>query len=286
MRIGAAGGRDLIVGEGTTRLMGVVNVTPDSFYDGGRYRDVELAVDHGRRLCEAGADVLDVGGESTRPGHAPVDDAEQIRRVVPVVEALVNAVRVPISIDTTRAEVARRALEAGAHWVNDTLALLGDGRMAEVIAAAGCPVVLMHRFVPPRARQAASTGRPVVEAIAAALRERVEVAQRSGIASGRILLDPGIGFGTLPEDNLAIHAHIEPMRELGFPLVYGPSRKSFLGRILGGSRGPAELLLATAASVTALALRGVEILRVHDVAEMRDAVRVADALRNGACEWM
>lgn len=282
MQISGESGRSLRVGEGAARLMGVVNVTPDSFYDGGRYRRADDAIEHGARLADEGADILDVGGESTRPGHETVSEAEQIERVTGVIAGLRRRVDVPISIDTTRAPVARAALDAGADWVNDTTALGADPDLGPLVAEAGCPVVLMHRFDPPRKAGDPAEGAAVVAQIAASLDAAAHRAQGYGIASERIVLDPGIGFGTIPTDNDAICAHLEPMRALGYPLLYGPSRKSFLGSITG--KEAVDRLCATAAVVATLALGGVEILRVHDVAEMRDVVLVADALRRAGAE--
>jgi dihydropteroate synthase len=271
-------GRALTVGGPRTRLMGILNVTPDSFFDGGRYDELDAAVAQGRALVDAGADVLDVGGESTRPGHDRVPADEQIRRVTPVIRALAQAVDVPISIDTTLGPVAAAALEAGASWVNDTTAFRQDPGLADVCAAHGCPVVLMHRFDPPRQDAAAPTGRALVRAVAAALAERVAFAVDRGIDRNRIVLDPGVGFGTLSADNLAMHAFVDELRALDLPLLFGTSRKSFLGHVTGREVG--DRLFATAASQACLALAGVEILRVHDVREMRDVVAIADAIRS------
>ncbi|MGA0060075.1 MAG: dihydropteroate synthase [Planctomycetota bacterium] len=271
-------GRALTVGGPRTRLMGILNVTPDSFFDGGRYDELDAAVAQGRALVDAGADVLDVGGESTRPGHDRVPADEQIRRVTPVIRALAQAVDVPISIDTTLGPVAAAALEAGASWVNDTTAFRQDPGLADVCAAHGCPVVLMHRFDPPRQDAAAPTGRALVRAVAAALAERVAFAVDRGIDRNRIVLDPGVGFGTLSSDNLAMHAFVDELRALDLPLLFGTSRKSFLGHVTGREVG--DRLFATAASQACLALAGVEILRVHDVREMRDVVAIADAIRS------
>jgi dihydropteroate synthase len=271
-------GRALTVGGPRTRLMGILNVTPDSFFDGGRYDELDAAVAQGRALVDAGADVLDVGGESTRPGHDRVPADEQIRRVTPVIRALAQAVDVPISIDTTLGPVAAAALEAGASWVNDTTAFRQDPGLADVCAAHGCPVVLMHRFDPPRQDADDLTGRALVRAVAAALAERVAFAVDRGIDRNRIVLDPGVGFGTLSADNLAMHAFVDELRALDLPLLFGTSRKSFLGHVTGREVG--DRLFATAASQACLALAGVEILRVHDVREMRDVVAIADAIRS------
>jgi dihydropteroate synthase len=270
-------GRTLTVGGDRTRLMGILNVTPDSFFDGGRYDELEQAVAQGQALVAAGADVLDVGGESTRPGHARVGADEQIRRVVPVIRALAGAFDVPMSVDTTLAAVADAALDAGASWVNDTTAFRQDPGLADVCAARACPVVLMHRFDPARRDGDQPNGRALVRAVTEALAERVAFAESRGIARERIVLDPGVGFGTLSADNLAMHAFVDELRALALPLLFGTSRKSFLGQVTGREVG--DRLFGTAASQACLALAGVEILRVHDVAEMRDVVAVADAIR-------
>ena len=273
MLIRAPGDRDLSVGEGRTRLMGILNVTPDSFSDGGHYLTPETAVNHGLRLVAEGADVLDVGGESTRPGHQRVTADEQMKRILPVIAALAEQIPVPISVDTTSALVASAALEAGAHWINDTSALQRDPELGAVAAAHGCPLVLMHRFEPPRQ----ASGRVLLEAISTHLEAAVQRAQRAGIARDRLLLDPGIGFGTAMGDDPAILAHLPGLRRLGLPLLVGPSRKSFLGHLTG--RGADERVYATAAAVATMALQGVEVVRVHDVAAMRDVVVVVDAIR-------
>ncbi len=276
----------LRLGGGRTRLMGVLNVTPDSFFDGGRFVDVAAAVAQGLALAEAGADLIDVGGESTRPGHVKVPAAEQIERVVPVIRALAAETTVPLSIDTTLAAVAEAALDAGAHWVNDTTALRGDPALAALCAERRCPVVLMHRFEPTRSPQSSPPpGRALVQQVVARLAERVDAAVAAGIAETSLVLDPGIGFGTLAADNLAMHAFVGEFRGLGRPLLFGTSRKSFLGAATG--RAAPDRLAATAASVALLARAGVEILRVHDVAAMRDVCAVVDAvcgMTDAGCE--
>ena len=260
--------------------MGVINVTPDSFYDGGRYGQSSAAIERGLALAEAGADILDIGGESTRPGHARVDAAEQCRRVLPVISELVSQLCQPISIDTTSSAVATDALDAGAHWINDTWALADDAGIADLAASRGCPLILMHRFSPARSSGEGVQGAAIVEMIAETLSKSIQLARSRGVEASQIILDPGIGFGTLVEDNLAIHHCIEPLRRLGHPLLYGPSRKSFLGAITG--KPAEERLLATAASVSCLALAGVDIIRVHDVAEMREVAAVSDAIRESS----
>ncbi|MHC4516345.1 MAG: dihydropteroate synthase [Planctomycetota bacterium] len=278
MELFGSSGRHLHVGTGHTRVMGVVNVTPDSFSDGGRFLDPEAAIAQGLRMVREGADVLDVGGESTRPGYVPVAPAQQLERILPVIAGLRQQVDVPISVDTTRAVVAAAALDAGADWVNDTTALQEDPEMAELCADRGCTVVLMHRFVPSRKQTSGPpSGRDMVALLVRNLAARLQEATSHGIREDRIVLDPGIGFGTRSQDNLELLARIGMLQHLQRPLLAGPSRKSFLGELTG--KPPAERVAATAAAVTALALAGVEIVRVHDVAEMVDVVHVADAIR-------
>jgi dihydropteroate synthase len=270
-------GRPLELDDGRTRLMGVLNVTPDSFSDGGRFASVEAAVAEGERMAAAGAAVLDLGAESTRPGHAKVPADEQIRRLLPVLERLRPRVACPISIDTTRAAVARRALAAGADWINDTSALAEDRDLAPVVAEARCPVVLMHSFSPPRrGATTESQGEELVAEVISGLRARIAFAVEQGIAEQSILVDPGIGFGTTARDALTLLARVPALRVLGRPLVVGPSRKSFLGALTG--KPPATRSYGTAATVAVLALHRVALVRVHDVAEMHDVTLVAGAI--------
>lgn len=280
MRIEGIHGSDLTVGGDRTRIMGVVNVTPDSFSDGGSFLDPERAITHGLALVEQGADILDIGGESTRPSYTPVDVEEQIARTRPVIQGLRRQTAVPISIDTTRAPVAIAALDAGADWINDTSALAEDPELARAAARHACPVVLMHRFDPPRDAATAASGPSVAELIVQDLEQRVRYASDQGIDPQRIILDPGLGFGTLFEDNLFLMADISPLRRLPFPWLFGPSRKSFIGEMTG--RSASERVHGTAAAVAILAMQGVEVLRVHDVAAMVDVVMVADRLRGTA----
>lgn len=277
MKIAGSHGRGLTLGEGRTRIMGVVNVTPDSFSDGGAFVDPERAIEHGLALAAEGADILDIGGESTRPGYTPTTVEEQIARTRPVIEGLRRQTAVPISIDTTRAAVAIAALQAGADWINDTTALTEDPELAAVAVQHACPVVLMHRFDPPRDSTTTSPPQTVAESIVQDLGQRVRFATGQGIDPQRIILDPGLGFGTLFEDNLLLMADISPLRRLPFPWLVGPSRKSFIGEMTG--KPASERLHGTAAAVAILAMQGVEVLRVHDVAAMVDVVKVADHLR-------
>lgn len=257
-------------------VMGIVNVTPDSFFDGGRYVNAEMALAHGVRLVEEGADLLDVGAESTRPGAEVVNEAEELRRAIPVVTALVKAVPVPISIDTSKAAVARAALDAGAVLVNDVTALQGDPAMVDVVADSGAGVVLMHMQGMPRTMQDAPHYDDVLGEIMAFFEERIRFAMAHGITRRQIILDPGIGFGKLLADNLALLAHLFQFHQFDCPLLVGVSQKGFLGQIL--DRPVQERQWGTAAAVTMAVDRGAEILRVHDVRAMKDVVQVAMAM--------
>lgn len=255
--------------------MGVVNVTPDSFSDGGLYLDPEAAVRHGVELVEAGAEILDVGGESTRPGAEPVTAEEELRRVVPVIEALAGR-GVTISVDTSKAAVAAAALDAGAEVVNDVTALRGDPEMAALCAERGAGVVLMHMLGDPRTMQRNPVYDEVVADVRGFLSDRLEAAVAAGVARERIWLDPGIGFGKTLEHNLELLRRLGELASLGRPLVVGTSRKSFIGHIDGSP--PGERLGGTiASSILAFAV-GAEVLRVHDVAELGEAAAVAGAI--------
>ena len=259
----------------TPKLMGIVNVTPDSFSDGGLYLDPEAAVAHGEQLVADGAEILDVGGESTRPGAAPVDVEEELRRVIPVIEGL-QGVGPCISVDTSKAQVAAAALEAGAGIVNDVTALRGDGEMAAVCAGRGATVVLMHMLGEPRTMQEDPRYGDVVEDVKGFLAERLEVAVAAGIGEERVWLDPGIGFGKTLAHNMELLRRLGELRGLGRPLVVGTSRKSFIGKVDGS---PADRRLGgTIASSVLAAAEGADVLRVHDVAEMRQALAVATAI--------
>lgn len=261
-------------------IMGVVNVTPDSFSDGGRYLDPAAAVAHAFRLVAEGADLLDIGAESTRPGADAVDEAEERRRVIPVVTAVAQAVTVPISIDTSKATVAQAALDAGAVLVNDVTALRGDPSMVEVIARTGAGIVLMHMSGTPQTMQLAPCYEDVVGEISAFFEERIRFAMAHGIGQKQIMLDPGIGFGKLLEHNLTLLAQLHRFIGLGCPLLVGVSRKAFLGQIV--DRPVAERQWATAAAVALAVERGAGILRVHDVRAMKEAMQVAVAISRAA----
>ena len=257
-------------------LMGIVNVTPDSFFDGGRYLDVESAVAHAVRLVEEGADLLDVGAESTRPGADIVDEAEECRRAIPVVAAIARAVTVPISIDTSKAVVAREALDAGAVLVNDVTALRGDLAMVDVVARAGAGIVLMHMHGTPRTMQQAPHYDDVVGEISEFFEERIRFAMAHGIVRRQIILDPGIGFGKLLVHNLTLLAQLRRFVHFECPLLVGVSRKAFLGQLV--DYPVQERQWATAAAVAIAVDRGAGILRVHDVKAMKDVVQVAAAI--------
>jgi dihydropteroate synthase len=258
-------------------LMGVVNVTPDSFSDGGRYLDPEAAIAHGLALEVEGASILDVGGESTRPGAAPVPLAEELRRVLPVIEGLVDrGARARISIDTSKAAVAAAALAAGATLVNDVTALRGDPKMAGVLAGAEADCCLMHMLGDPGTMQNDPRYDDVVADVKSFLEERMALAAEAGIAEGRILLDPGIGFGKTVEHNLELLRRLDEIVAVGRPVVIGTSRKSFLGRLTGRS-DPGDRLPGTIATCVIAYERGARIFRVHDVAPVHDALSVAAA---------
>jgi dihydropteroate synthase len=258
------------------KVMGIVNVTPDSFSDGGLFLDPERAISHGLELTAEGADILDVGGESTRPGARAVSAATERERTRPVVEALAAAGGPPVSIDTSKAEVARAALDSGAAIVNDVTALRADPELGDLCAERDCGLVLMHMLGTPRTMQRDPTYGDVVDEVRAFLAERIEVAVAAGVAEQRIWVDPGIGFGKTVEHNLALLRRLGELRELGRPIVIGTSRKSFLGAITG-REVDRRLGGSVASNVIALAA-GAEVFRVHDVLAARQALDVAETI--------
>jgi dihydropteroate synthase len=261
-------------------VMGIVNVTPDSFFDGGVNYEPDEAIASARRMFEEGAAIVDVGGESTRPGSAGVALDEELRRVVPVLEALEG--EVPVSIDTSKAEVARRAVALGAELVNDVTALRTDPELAGVVADAGVYVCLVHMLGEPRTMQEEPRYDDVVSDVCAFLEERLRFAVDAGVDEGRVCLDPGFGFGKTVEHNLELLNRLGELRKLGRPVVIGASRKSFIGRITGGDVH--GRLGGTIASNVLALLGGAEVFRVHDVAELRQALDVAEAIL-GRREW-
>jgi len=257
--------------------MGVLNVTPDSFSDGGRYLGVEAAVARAEQIEAEGADLLDLGGESSRPGSQPVPLDVELARVLPVLAVLAGRIRIPISVDTMKAEVARRALDAGAAIINDVSALRSDPDMAGVVAKAQAGLILMHMQGTPATMQHHPAYRAVVEEVCDFLRSRVEAAMAAGIEVERIAVDPGFGFGKTSDHNLALLGSLPALRGLDRPIVIGPSRKSFVGGILG--RPVEEREWGTAAAVAVGVFQGAHVVRVHSVAQMKDVARVAQALR-------
>ena len=259
-------------------VLGIVNVTPDSFSDGGRFLDADAAVAHGLRLVEQGADLLDIGGESSRPGSQPISLDDELARVLPVVRRLAAQTSVPLSVDTCKSEVAHQALEAGAHIVNDITALQGDPAMPEVVRDFKAGVILMHMQGTPATMQVQPHYDDVVAEVAAFLEARLQACADVGIAGTQVALDPGIGFGKTVAHNLRLLVHLEELPRLGRPICLGVSRKGFLGKVLGR---PLEQRLAgsLAAACYALVRQSAQIVRAHDVAETRDVVRLLAALR-------
>ncbi len=272
------GRRTLPIGE-RTLLMGVLNVTPDSFSDGGFYLDPARAVERALALEAEGADLIDIGGESSRPGASPVSSEEESRRILPVLERLAGKLSIPVSIDTRRSPVAREALARGAAIINDISALRDDPELGGMVASSGATVILMHMKGDPRTMQSDPRYDDVVAEVAGFLAERARAAQSVGIDRSRLWVDPGIGFGKTVEHNLELIRSLDRIVGLGFPVVIGPSRKSFIGKITGAEVH--DRLDGTAAAVTAAILHGAHIVRVHDVAAMRRTARMADALRRG-----
>jgi dihydropteroate synthase len=262
-------------------VMGVLNVTPDSFSDGGRYADPRAAADHALKMAADGADLIDVGGESTRPGSQPVAAAEQIRRVVPAIEGIRRASKVALSIDTTQSEVARAALAAGADWINDISAGQGDPAMLPAAAAAGAPIILMHMQGRPATMQKNPTYSDVTGEVRQFLQSRLAAAEAAGIPRRRILLDPGIGFGKSADHSLTLLRDLARLADIGRPLVVGASRKSFIGKILG-EPDPLRRGVGDAAVISWAVANRAAVLRVHDVAAAAQVLRVTGAVMRGA----
>jgi len=260
--------------------MGILNVTPDSFSEEGTYFDHDAAVRHAFKMIEDGADIIDIGGESTRPGSEPLDVNEELRRTIPVIQALATEVTVPLSIDTYKAEVARRALDAGASMVNDISGLRFDPDMPKVVADYGVPVVIMHIRGVPRDMQKNPVYEALIPEIIDYLRGGMRLAWNAGVKEERIILDPGIGFGKTFNHNIEILQNLREFASLQKPLLVGPSRKAFIGKILGDVL-PSERLEGTAAAVAISIMNGANMVRVHDVKKIKRVVRVADAIKKG-----
>jgi dihydropteroate synthase len=261
-----------------THVMGVLNVTPDSFYDGGRYLLRDRAVAKGLEMAKQGADIIDVGGESTRPGSLPVDINEEMKRVIPVIEQLHEQIDIPISIDTQKADVAEAAIRAGAAMINDISSLRFDQRMAWVAAEYCIPLVLMHMKETPQNMQNHPEYQDIILEIIEFLTERIRFAVQSGIDRQKLIIDPGIGFGKMWEDNFVILKHLSAFLCLGYPILIGVSRKSFIGRAL--ELPEEDRLIGTAATVAVSIQHGVHIVRVHDVKEMVQVARIVDRIQH------
>ena len=273
-------GSHKIVIQSNPLVMGVLNVTPDSFSDGGTHVTVAQAVDHARQMQAQGADIIDIGAESSRPGAEPINEREELRRLIPVVEAVRKVVSLPISVDTTKAAVARSAIQAGAVIVNDISALQGDPVMARLVAETGVAVVLMHMQGTPQTMQQSPRYGNVVEEVTAFLQQRAQVAIACGISPSQIVLDPGFGFGKLQEHNLQMLAEFETFTTLGYPVLAGVSRKQFIGNLI---RQPVhEREFGNAGAVAVAVLKGAHIIRVHDVRAMKDTATVVSAISRHA----
>lgn len=272
--------RTLILGE-RTLVMGVLNVTPDSFSDGGKFLDASTAIEHALVMERAGADLLDVGGESTRPGSSGTPAKEEIARVLPVLQGLRGVLKIPITIDTQKLEVAEAALDGGAEMLNDISGLRSNPRLAELAAHRRVPLILMHMRGEPRTMQKTGFARDVLKDVMQGLKKSANLARKAGVAKSQIILDPGIGFGKSFAQNYELLEKLPLLAKLGYPLVVGTSRKGFLGATLardGKPAAPEDRIWGTAATVTESILNGAHIIRVHDVAEMVQVARVADCL--------
>lgn len=256
-----------------TYIMGILNVTPDSFSDGGNYTSVEIAVKHAKEMIEEGADIIDVGGESTRPGHKFVSAEEEIERIVPVIKTLRNSINVPISIDTYKSQVAEEALKLGVYMVNDVWGLTYDENMANIIGKYDASVCIMHN------QEGTDYDKDIMESIKEFLNCSIDKALKAGVKKEKIVLDPGIGFGKTFEQNLEVLKRLNELKTLGYPILLGTSRKSVLGNIVGGE--PRERVEATVATTVCGIRDGVEIVRVHDVKENLQAAKIADKIYRG-----
>jgi dihydropteroate synthase len=274
----------LVLGE-RTLLMGVLNVTPDSFSDGGSFLDPQRAIEHALEMERAGADLIDIGGESTRPGSTGTPIDTELARLLPVLEGLRDVLKIPISVDTRKSQVAEAVISAGAQVINDVSGLRSDPRIAEVAARRGVPLILMHMRGEPRTMQKKPFARDVMKDVTQGLRASIRKARGAGVRKSQMVIDPGIGFGKSFEQNYELLRKLSELAKLGYPLLVGTSRKGFLGATLardGKSAAPEERLWATAATVTASILGRAHIVRVHDVAEMVQVARVADCLVDAA----
>ncbi|HZK57497.1 MAG TPA: dihydropteroate synthase [Clostridia bacterium] len=253
--------------------MGIVNVTPDSFSDGGDFFSVEKAVNHAKKMIEQGADIIDIGGESSRPGHTRISTGEELKRVIPVIEKIIRETDAIVSLDTIRAEVAEACLDCGVHIINDIWGLQEDSRMAEVVAKYDVPIIIMHN------KKDTHYERDIIEEMNEFFKKSIEIALDAGINEDKIVLDPGIGFGKVFEQNVVVMRRLNEFKKLGYPILLGTSRKSMLGKILNVP--PKERLEGTLATTAIGIMQGVDIVRVHDIEENLKAVKVADAIFRG-----
>lgn len=270
-------GEELKIGE-KTLVMGVINVTPDSFSDGGLFLEPAKAIEHGLKMAEEGAEIIEVGGESSRPGSDPLPLEEELRRVIPVVEGLASCIRIPISVDTYKSQVAERAIEGGAQMINDISGLSFDPQMASVAARYDSPLIIMHIKGSPKTMQQNPHYDDLMGEIIAYLRDRMKKAERAGVDPSQVIVDPGIGFGKRVRDNLVILNRLDDLNILGRPILIGTSRKSFIGSVLGLEVHQREI--GTLATVAVSAMKGAHIVRVHDVAPARQVIDMVDAIRN------
>jgi dihydropteroate synthase len=261
-----------------TYIMGILNVTPDSFSDGGKFTDIEKAISHAKEMLRDGADIIDIGGESTRPGHEEISPEEEINRVLPVVEKLIKEINVPISVDTSKAIVAKKVLEVGAHMINDVWGLQKDPQLANIIAEYNVPVVMMHNQI------GTEYDGDIMENIKVFLKKSIAIALHAGIKKENIILDPGIGFGKTPEQNIHVLSRLHELNDLGYPILLGTSRKSMIGKILDLPAN--ERVEGTVATSVMGVMQGMDILRVHDVKENLRAVKVTDAIVRGTTPWI
>jgi len=262
-----------------TRIMGVINLTPDSFYEGSRFPDPSMAVARAEEMVAEGADILDLGAESTRPGAPGIDSGEELRRLVPVLDALRHSCPLPISVDTSKAEVAEAALERGAALINDVTSLQNDPRLGELVASSGAGLILMHMRGTPATMHLLPPSPDILGELEAWAETAVERAKRSGVSCDKIILDPGIGFGKSAEQNVEILRNLNRLASFGYPVLVGTSRKSFIGAIL--NKSPADRIWGSGAAVAASIVFGAHVVRVHDVGPMRDIARVMDAIVAG-----
>lgn len=261
-----------------TLLMGILNITPDSFSDGGCFLDPKLALEQARKIIREGADILDLGAESTRPGSLSISAQEELKRLLPVLKEIRQETEIPLSVDTTKPEVARMCLEAGADIINDVSGLKRSGQeMAKIVREFEAGMVLMHSRGTPETMQTLTEYRNVVGEVADELQESIRLATETGLKRDQLVIDPGLGFPKTAEQNLEILRHLEHFSEIGLPVMIGPSRKSFIGQITGQEIEEREF--GTAACVSAAVIHGVQILRVHDVRAMRDVIRVTEAIK-------